>query len=189
VVLLDRDGVINRNLDLGIRSRSEFEFLPGALEGLKLLSRAGALIVVVTNQANIGRGLLSSDELWAIHEAMLVAIEGAGGHVDAIYVCPHRPEDGCDCRKPLPGMLVDAAADFGFDIAEAWMVGDHPRDVEAAERAGCRAIVITGVDGLASGEPRTVGPPPGASDAEPARVPDLAEAARLILLRTRGAGT
>jgi D-glycero-D-manno-heptose 1,7-bisphosphate phosphatase len=167
--MLDRDGVINRNLPAGIRSLAEFEFLPGALEGLAMLARAGAIIAVVTNQANLGRNLLPRDELDAIHAHMLAAIAAAGGRVDALYLCPHAPEDGCDCRKPQPGMLLQAARELGFALPDAWMVGDHPRDVEAARRAGCRAVLVD------DGSNSEVAP------AGVARAHDLAEAARLIL--------
>lgn len=163
--MLDRDGVINRNLEAGIRSLDEFEFLPGALEGLAMLARAGAIVAVVTNQANLGRGVLRREDLDAIHAHMLATIERAGGRVDALYHCPHTPEEGCLCRKPLPGMLLQAARDLGFPLASAWMVGDHARDVEAARHAGCRVILVSDDESSAGEVPR-------------AR--NLAEAARLI---------
>jgi histidinol-phosphate phosphatase family protein len=142
VVLLDRDGVINRRLLHGVVRAEDLEVLPQALRGLELLNRAHAVVAIVSNQANVGRGLLALDELGRIHAAMLGRIRAAGGRVDAVYVCPHTPHQNCRCRKPAPGMLLRAASELGFAIESAHMIGDQPCDVEAARRAGCHAILV-----------------------------------------------
>ncbi len=124
-VLLDRDGVINRRLDAGVRCVADFDFVPRALEALAFLNRIGAITVVVTNQANIGRQLLTLEQLNRIHAEMLERIRASGGRVDAIYFCPHTPADGCSCRKPAPGMLLRAAAELNFPL-ELGIHGGRP---------------------------------------------------------------
>jgi histidinol-phosphate phosphatase family protein len=170
VVIIDRDGVINRNLDQGVRSWNEFEFLPGALEGLATLKRHGHRVVVVTNQANLARGLLTPAQLENIHRRMLEAVAEADAAIEAIYVCQHHPDDGCDCRKPAPGLLVRASQELGFDLPNSYFIGDHQSDVEAAQAAGAKAVLAL------SGRQPTVG-------AEPAPtyvVGDLRGAAELV---------
>lgn len=142
VVIIDRDGVINRNLEEGVRGWTDFEFLPGALEGLAALSRAGHRIVVVTNQANIGRGILTWARLTEIHRRMETDIVAAGGVIEAVFVCEHPPEAGCDCRKPAPGLLYRAAAELQFPLEEAYLIGDHRTDVEAARAAGAHPVLV-----------------------------------------------
>jgi histidinol-phosphate phosphatase family protein len=142
VVVVDRDGVINRNLPDGVISWDDFEFLPGALSGLALLREAGHQVVVVTNQANIGRGILTRAQLDEIHRRMHVEITAAGGVIDAIYVCEHLPEDGCLCRKPAPGLLRRAAQEMGFSLDQTYVIGDHRSDVAAARAAGAYAVLV-----------------------------------------------
>jgi D-sedoheptulose 7-phosphate isomerase len=142
VVIIDRDGVINRNLSDSVNSWEEFEFLPGALEGLATLARYGHRVVVVTNQANIGRGLLTRAQLEHIHGRMTEAVIEAQGSIEAVYVCDHRPEDGCSCRKPASGLLTQAAEELEFELSEAYVIGDHRSDVEAAHAAGARAVLV-----------------------------------------------
>lgn len=141
-VLLDRDGVINRCLEAGVRRVSDFDFVPRALEAVALLNSIDAIVAVVSNQANIGRQLLTFEELQRIHAAMLGRIRASGGRVDAVYFCPHTPAAGCSCRKPAPGMLLRAAAELKFALESAFMIGDQECDIEAARRAGCRPILI-----------------------------------------------
>lgn len=146
-VLLDRDGVINRDLPRSVRSEQEFVLLPGAAEAIAELNRKGYRVLVVTNQACIGRGELASEELERIHETLRQGVSAAGGKIERIYVCPHTDEDDCECRKPRPGLLIRAQSEFGFEPAQTWMVGDAERDVAAARRAGVRpAVVRTGSD-------------------------------------------
>jgi len=141
-VLLDRDGVINKNRPGSVCSVDDFELLAGAADAIAALNRKGYRGLVITNQACVGRGDLSSTELDAIHRLMLEQVAEAGGEIEAIYVCPHRDEDECDCRKPKPGLIMQAHADYGFDLAATWMIGDSPRDAEAALAAGCRAALV-----------------------------------------------
>ncbi len=141
-VFVDRDGVINANRADHVRSWLEVEFLPGALAGLALLTRSGFDVVVVTNQAIVNRGEAPRAAVDAIHARMVAEITRHGGAIRAVQVCPHRPDEGCGCRKPAPGLLLDAAARYGFDLLDAILVGDHEHDLEAARRANCSSILV-----------------------------------------------
>ena len=145
-VFLDRDGVLNRERGF-VRSADELEVLDGVPEALERLAELGMARVVVTNQSGVARGLFSESDLAAIHDKLR-----AHCNVDAIYYCPHHPEEGqaryrcdCDCRKPRPGMLLQAAQELGIDLDASWLVGDAPRDLEAGALAGCRTIGVLGV--------------------------------------------
>ncbi len=141
-VFLDRDGVINRNRPDYVKAWEEFEFLPGALKALERLAGSPFYIVVVTNQSAVGRGLVSRGDIDGIHTRMERAIRGARGRVDAIYYCPHTPADGCDCRKPRPGLLFQAAEKLQLDLAASYLVGDDLSDAEAALAAGVRPVLL-----------------------------------------------
>jgi D-glycero-D-manno-heptose 1,7-bisphosphate phosphatase len=141
-VMLDRDGVINRELGRGVLSWDEFEFLPGVLDALRRLAEWRVPIVVLSNQAAIGRGWVSADVVDGIHQKMVHAIEEHGGRIDDIVLCPHAPEADCLCRKPLPGLLLQAAEKHRFDVQRAIMVGDSHRDVQAAQAAGATPIMV-----------------------------------------------
>ncbi len=143
-VFVDRDGVINRlGPDGGYVTRWEhFEFLPGALEALAVLRERGCRVVVVTNQSCIGRGVARHEEVRAINRLMEEAVEAAGGHIEATYLCPHRPEDGCGCRKPKPGLFFLARDDLGIDLARSVVVGDHATDMAAASSIGAAAVLV-----------------------------------------------
>ena len=145
-VFLDRDGVINRKAPEGdyVTSWARFEFLPGALDGLRLLARAGTPIVVATNQRGIARGRMSEADLADIHERMRAAVEEAGGRIDAIYHCPH--EGGCDCRKPGTGMFERASRDLGVSLDSAAVIGDRASDMEAAAAIGALRVLVRGHD-------------------------------------------
>jgi histidinol-phosphate phosphatase family protein len=143
-LFLDRDGVINRRRPDHVKSWSEFEFLPGVLEALVEVRRAGITVIVVTNQSVVGRGLIREQDLLDIHGHMLDAVADAGGHIDGIYACPHRPEDQCRCRKPATDLFVRASLDLGVALHESVMVGDSQGDVEAAWNAGCQPILVAG---------------------------------------------
>lgn len=138
-VILDRDGVLNRRPPRAsyVRNRQEFEWLPGALEALRMLHEAGYRVVVVSNQAGIARGALAEADLGEIHDAMKAEAAAAGGGIEAICYCPHDWHAGCECRKPAPGMLFQAQRDLTLDLSRTFFVGDDDRDGEAAERAGC----------------------------------------------------
>ena len=138
-IILDRDGVLNRKPPRAqyIRSWQEFEWLPGVQDSLNLLKQAGYRVIVVSNQAGIARGEMSEAALEEIHAAMKADAAAAGGRIDAIYYCPHGWDDGCECRKPLPGMLFRAQRDHHLDLTRTYFIGDDDRDGEAAARAGC----------------------------------------------------
>jgi D-glycero-D-manno-heptose 1,7-bisphosphate phosphatase len=141
-VFLDRDGVINRDRPDYVKSWEEFEFLPGALEALRLLALGPRRIIVVSNQSAIGRGLVSREDVDRIHARMTEAVRGAGGRIDAIYYCPHRPDEGCPCRKPRPGLLRKAARELGLDLPGSLLIGDDLQDLETAVAAGVRPVLV-----------------------------------------------
>lgn len=141
-IILDRDGVINHNRADHVKSWEEFEFLPGSIDALRRLARLDRPIIVVTNQAAIGRGLVLPETVDDIHARMSTAVRRAGGRVDDILVCSHRPEDHCACRKPLPGLIFQAAERWGLDLGHSYMVGDALTDVMAARAAGCAPILV-----------------------------------------------
>jgi D-glycero-D-manno-heptose 1,7-bisphosphate phosphatase len=154
VVLLDRDGTINRRVVGGyVTSWEGFAFLPGALRGLADLARAGATVAVVTNQAAVDKGLLTRAALARLHARMAAAVTAAGGRLHGVYVCPHRPERGCACRKPRPGLILRAAADLGFDPRASFLVGDSLTDVAAGAAAGCRTVLLAPGAAAAPGGP------------------------------------
>ena len=143
-VILDRDGVLNYEAPEGsyVREPSEFRWLPGALEGLALLRRAGLRLSVATNQAGVGRGVMSLAQLAAVHERMQAEAAAHGGTIDAVLYCPHAPEERCSCRKPAPGLIQAAVAGSGIAASDTIVVGDDLRDLEAAERAGIAATLV-----------------------------------------------
>lgn len=137
---LDRDGVINRKApgDGYITRWEEIEFLPGVAQAIALLNRTGFRVIVVTNQRCVAKGLVTIPELDGIHRHMCEALAGAGATVDAVYYCPHELEPPCCCRKPQPGLLLDAAREHGIALTKSWMIGDSDADIEAGRNAGCR---------------------------------------------------
>jgi D-glycero-D-manno-heptose 1,7-bisphosphate phosphatase len=143
-VFLDRDGVVNRKAPEGdyVTSWPGFEFLPGALEGLRILAEAGPPVVVVTNQRGIARGRMTEADLADIHVRMSAAVAEAGGRIDAIYHCPH--EGGCDCRKPATGLFERAARDLGIELDSAAVIGDRASDMEAAAAIGALRVLVRG---------------------------------------------
>ena len=147
-VFLDRDGTIVREVEY-LRSPEELRLLPRAGEAIRRLNEAGFAVVVVTNQSGIARGLLTEGDLEEIHTVLRRRLARRGARVDAIYSCPHHPEAPlpeyrrrCQCRKPLPGMLVRAGRELDLDLARSYAVGDGERDVEAGRRAGCRTVLV-----------------------------------------------
>jgi D-glycero-D-manno-heptose 1,7-bisphosphate phosphatase len=144
-VFVDRDGVICRNRKDHVKSWEEFVFLPGAVEAMVGLTRLDLPIVVITNQAVINRGIVPEEVVEDINHRMALAIEAAGGRVDKVMYCPHRPDEHCACRKPQPGMLLDAARDLGLDLAHSYLVGDAETDMQAGQAVGCHCyMVLTG---------------------------------------------
>ena len=146
VLFLDRDGVINRRTP-GDYVKHPREFVPetGALEALALLRGSAHRILVVTNQAGVGKGLMTASDLERVHQEMLRLAAAAGGRIDGVYFCPHAPVDGCDCRKPNPGMALQARQDFpDIDFAQSWMVGDSATDIQFGHNLGMTTVLITG---------------------------------------------
>jgi len=141
-VFLDRDGVINENRRDYVKSWDEFVFLPRALPSLRRLARTPFATIVISNQSAINRGLVSLSEVNHVNERMLGEVKEAGGRIDGIYICPHRPDEGCDCRKPKPGLLYQAANELDIDLASSYLVGDAFPDVEAALAAGCTPVLV-----------------------------------------------
>ena len=141
-VFLDRDGVINRERADYVKSWEEFEFLPGVLPALQRLATLNSPILVISNQSAIGRGLVTSATVNAIHQAAQAKIAAAGGRIDGFFVCPHRPEEACACRKPKPGLLFQAAKRFALDLSQSVFIGDALTDFQAAEAAGCQSILV-----------------------------------------------
>jgi len=140
-VFLDRDGTLM--VDTGYpRDPDEVSLIHGTVEALAQFRKAGFLLVVVSNQSGLGRGLITPDEAARVHERFVSLLSEAGFPLDAIYYCPHAPDDGCTCRKPSPELLQKAAADLGIDLDGSFMIGDKPADIEAGARAGCATILF-----------------------------------------------
>lgn len=142
LIILDRDGVINYDSPDYIKSPDEWHPIADSLTAIAKLTQAGHQVVVATNQSGVGRGYYSLETLQAIHARMRAAVQAAGGEIAAIYYCPHRPDESCACRKPQPGMLTAIANDFAVDLAATYFVGDSMRDVQAAQAAGSRPILV-----------------------------------------------
>jgi D-glycero-D-manno-heptose 1,7-bisphosphate phosphatase len=141
-VLVDRDGTINKERH-HLREPNDLVLIPGSAAALaRLRDDLGMGIVVVTNQAEVGRGTLSLERLDEIHRRLRALLAAEGASVDAIEVCPHRPEDGCECRKPKPGMARRAAARFGFDPAHSFVVGDHAKDMAMGRAVGATTLLV-----------------------------------------------
>lgn len=141
-IFLDRDGVINENRADHVKSWSEFRFLPGALEALRLLTERRYRIFIVTNQAAVNRGQMAEDTLEEIHQRMVAAAEARGARISGIRYCPHRDDEACACRKPRPGMLLSLAAERQIDLAQTCFVGDALTDMAAGHAAGCQPILV-----------------------------------------------
>jgi histidinol-phosphate phosphatase family protein len=141
-IFIDRDGVIVRNRPDYIKSRMEMEILPRALESIAALSLNGHRVFVVTNQSAIGRGLTSLAEVESIHRQLAFEASSVGGNIEAFLMCPHAPQDECDCRKPAPGLLFQARDRYGVDLESAVMIGDWVTDAKAAKAAGCTSILV-----------------------------------------------
>jgi D-glycero-D-manno-heptose 1,7-bisphosphate phosphatase len=142
-VFLDRDGVIIENVDSYVRTLSEVIFIPGALEALQRLSSSLYKIIIVTNQSAVGRGVISLAMAEEINRHVVLRITQAGGRVDGLYMCPHAPKDGCDCRKPLPGLILRAARELSIDLGRSILVGDALTDLQSGQAAGiCTNMLV-----------------------------------------------
>lgn len=145
LVIVGRDGILNEYRDDHVKAPEEWVPLPGALDAVARLHHAGWHVVLATNQAGIGRGMIDMASLNAVHAHMMQLLQRAGGRIDAVFFCPHTPEDECDCRKPLPGMMKQIGQRYGVDLHNVPMVCDTPRDLQAALAAGCEPhLVCTG---------------------------------------------
>lgn len=144
-IILDRDGVINQDSDAFIKSPDEWIPLPGSLEAIAKLSRAGYRVVVATNQSGLGQGLFDIITLNSIHQKMHAAVKNVGGVIDSIFFCPHTASDNCDCRKPRQGMFNAIASRYDISLEQVPTVGDSLRDLQAGFLAGCQPfLVLTG---------------------------------------------
>jgi D-glycero-D-manno-heptose 1,7-bisphosphate phosphatase len=141
-VFLDRDGTINRERADYVKSWQEYEWLPGALAALTALARFEVPIFVVTNQSALGRGILEAGALDAIHAHLRAEVEAVGGRIDGFLICPHAPQDRCACRKPQPGLLLEAARRYHLELGRCVFVGDTVTDMQAAMAAGCSSILV-----------------------------------------------
>ncbi len=142
-VFLDRDGTLVR--DTGYPHRAEdYELLAGVPAALRALMEAGFRLAIVTNQSGIGRGLFAEEEFHAFQSLLLADLAAAGVVIEATYWCPHRPDEGCACRKPAPALLERAARELGAELDRSWVIGDSDRDEELARRASCRGAIRVG---------------------------------------------
>lgn len=161
LVIIDRDGTLNVFREGYIKSPDEWEPLPGALEAVALLNRAGWHVVLATNQPGLGRGVMDMAAFNAIHAVMHAQLAAAGARVDAVFFCPHSAEDNCPCRKPAPGLLLEIGQRYGVDLTTVHAVGDALRDVQAAAAAGCKPhLVCTGEGAQWQGRPLDAAFPP-----------------------------
>jgi D-glycero-D-manno-heptose 1,7-bisphosphate phosphatase len=141
-VLLDRDGVINFDSPDYILTPEQWEAIPGSLEAIARLTKAGVPVAICSNQSGLGRGMMNDELFHAIHAKMLLAIENAGGMLTHAAYCPHSPEDKCTCRKPLPGLIHEALKALSVTAEDAVVIGDSTRDIEAAHAAGVNSILV-----------------------------------------------
>src|SRR3954470_2650508 len=145
LVILDRDGTINVDSDSFIKTPEEWQPLPGALEAIARLNHAGWHVAVASNQSGLGRGLFDVASLNAIHAKMHKMLGAMGGRIDAVFYCPHSPDEGCQCRKPAPGLFEQIGERFGVDLKTVPVVGDTVRDLQAGVAVGCQPhLVLTG---------------------------------------------
>lgn len=175
-IFLDRDGVICQNREDYVKEWSEFRFLPRVAEALRRLQEEGFLLVVVTNQSAINRGLVSAESVDQINARMSQELQREGVHLDAIYYCPHRPDEDCNCRKPKPGLLVEAVSELGIAPQRSYLIGDALSDIEAGQTVGLVTVLVL------SGKGRETLGRLSHGDLNPAHVsPDLRSAVDWIL--------
>ena len=154
LVILDRDGTVNHDSDDYIKSGDEWVALPGAIDAIAKLNHAGWRVVIASNQSGLGRGLFDVATLNQMHDKMNKALAKAGGRVDAIFYCPHTPDEHCQCRKPLPGLFEQIGERLGMDLSGAHVVGDSLRDLQAGVAVGCMPhLVHTGKGAAFQGQP------------------------------------
>jgi len=142
LIILDRDGVINQDSDDYIKSAQEWIPIPGSAEAITRLNHAGYTVAVATNQSGLARNFFSVSDLNAMHDKMQKTVLKAGGKIEGIFYCPHGPNDGCDCRKPSPGLLLQIAERFSANLQDVYFVGDSLSDINAAKNAGAHPILV-----------------------------------------------
>lgn len=147
-IFFDRDGVINKERKDYVKTTEELEIFSNIIEPIKKLKNLGFMIIVITNQSAINRGLITHKKVDEIHSAIQEYLEKFGTKIDRFYYCPHRPDENCECRKPKPGLFFKAAHEFQLNLQSSWMIGDNDTDTQAAITAGCRAIQINSNDDL-----------------------------------------
>jgi len=150
LVILDRDGVINRDSKTFVKSVAEWQPLPGSLEAIGMLTRAGIPLAVASNQSGIGRGLFTRDTLYSMHRKLRRLARAHGGEIGRILYCPHLPEFGCECRKPAPGMINQLISTYGVERQRVIVVGDSVRDLDAAVSAGAQPVLVLTGNGTRS---------------------------------------
>ncbi len=141
-IFLDRDGVLNKNRDDYVKSIKELEIFSNIGEEILKLKMKGFLIIVITNQSVINRKIITIKELEEIHSTIQKFLMKSKTSIDKFYFCPHRPDENCDCRKPKPGLILQAINEFSIDASKSWMVGDSKTDIQAGEKAGCKTILL-----------------------------------------------
>ena len=141
-IFLDRDGVINEERKDYVKNIDEFKLIKNSLNAIKFLKEKNFLVIIITNQSAINRGLLSIERLNEIHESLINKLGELNSSLDGIYFCPHKPEENCLCRKPKPGLILKAIEEFKIDPKSSWMIGDNDSDVIAANSSGCKGIKI-----------------------------------------------
>jgi D-glycero-D-manno-heptose 1,7-bisphosphate phosphatase len=141
-VFLDRDGVIIQNRENYVRSWKDVEFLPFSLQALKLLSESSYKIIVITNQSAVGRGIITIEQVEAVNQRIIKEITQAGGRIDGLFLCPHTPDDDCLCRKPLPGLILQAAEALSIDLSSSALIGDALTDIQAGIAAGIQTLIL-----------------------------------------------
>jgi len=142
LIILDRDGVINEDSDEYVKSLEEWIPIPGSIEAIATLSKAGYRIAVATNQSGIGRGLFDLDELELMHDKLCSLVEDAGGRIEGIFYCPHTPDDNCNCRKPKSGLIDAIESELNVSAKDCYIVGDSQRDLEAGFNKGCIPVLV-----------------------------------------------
>jgi len=141
-IILDRDGVINHDSDHYIKAPEEFHPIAGSLEAIAKLNKAGYRVLVVTNQSGIARGLYDHQTLVKIHEKLMKNLSAVGGAIEEIFFCPHHPSEGCDCRKPKPGLFNQIKEKYHVNLADTYFVGDKMTDIDVAELVGCKPMLL-----------------------------------------------
>ena len=141
-IFLDRDGTLNHDSKAYVKSVDELKIFEETPTALKLFSRTGYLIIIITNQSGVGRNYFSEQELLKMHQKLIQTVKEEGGQIDAIYYCPHHPDDNCNCRKPGIANISKAMKRFDIDLESSYFIGDSPKDIETGYRAGCKTVLV-----------------------------------------------